>query len=384
MAKITRASIEALKPSGPFSYLWDSTLPGFGVRITAAGVKSFVLRYRVEGRQRIKTLGRVEVLELSEAQALAKSKLAALYTGADPFSQREAVHTLNDLAIAFQRGRKADLKPKTWKGYESLWQAVILPAIGSRPIKALNDEDTASLRRKVGKKHATFNRACALIVAALKWHGIPVEGHAFKKVAKYRERQRERILSSDENQRLYNAFSEYKRTRRTGWRYVDLFALLLLTGLRRDEWRLGRWEWINWEEGLYILPDNKTGGRVVYLPEIGIKILRDLHAAAKRPKSGFIFPSARTKRKAISWTWRQWDEVRADLALQGFTVHDMRRTAGSKAHAGGLNQRQVADLLGHKRLETSSRYIRDSEKKQTADKAAAAVATDWVPKKPVD
>ena len=120
---------------------------------------------------------------------------------------------------------------------------------------------------------------------------------------------------------------------------------------------------------------------MVYLPELALAILRDL-AGGKRPKSGFIFPSARTKKKALSWTWREWDTMRRDLSLQGFTVHDMRRTAGSKAHGKGLSQRQVADLLGHKRLETSSRYIHDPEKRKTAEAAAAAMSEDWHPSAP--
>lgn len=377
MAKITRAAIENLKPRGAFAYLWDSTMPGFGVRITATSVKSFVLRYRINGRQRIKTLGRVDVLELSEAQAIARQRLAALYTGADPFTQRGEIETLRDLAQAFQRERKDEIKPKTWAGYESLWHAHILPCLGTRTVKGLIDEDTSTLRRRLKKKPATFNRCVDLILNALKWHGIPVEGHPFKKAAKFAEHTRERILSTEENQRFYKSFSEYKAQRRTGWRYVDLFTLLLLTALRRDEWRLGRWEWVKWDEGLYILPDNKTGGRTVVLSELALQILRELHAGQKRPKTGFIFPSARSKKRALSWTWREWDTMRKDLNLQGFTVHDMRRTAGSKAHAGGLNQRQVADLLGHKRLETSSRYIHDPEKRKTADTAAQAMAEEW-------
>lgn len=383
MAKITRSSVESLEPAGAFTYLWDSTQPGFGVRVTAAGVKSYVLRYRIHGRQRIKTLGRVNVLDLTQAQALAKTKLAALCGGTDPFGGREAITTLRDLAEAFQKGRVGVLKAKTLASYDSLWCVHILPALGTRPADGLTDEDTATLRKRMAKTPTSFNRACALIVAALKWHGQPVETHPFKKAARFRETRRERILADDENQRLYNSFSEYKAQRRTGWRYVDLFALLLLTGLRRDEWRLGRWEWVNWQESLYILPDNKTGGRTVYIPEYGLQILRGLHAAQKRPKTGFIFPAARSKKKALSWTWREWDTMRTDLGLQGFTIHGMRHTAGSLAHSKGkLSQRQVADFLGHKRLETSSRYIHDNEKREGAETAARAVADGW--KKPVD
>ena len=37
---------------------WDAEIPGFGVRITAAGVTSFILDYRIFGRQRRYTIGR--------------------------------------------------------------------------------------------------------------------------------------------------------------------------------------------------------------------------------------------------------------------------------------------------------------------------------------
>lgn len=383
MAKITRAAIDALDfgaaRAGPqFFYLWDSELPGFGVRCTSAGVKSYVLRYRHGGRQRIMTLGRCGVLEVAAARAQAKERLAALYAGKDPFAGSGPITTLRELADAHQRGRKAELKPKTWAGYESLWNAHIIPCIGSSAVDALSDEDVNRLRKRLAKNKATFNRCMALVITALRWHGLPTDNHPFRKARRFKEGGRDRILSEDENQRLYAAFDDYKRHRKPGWRYVDLFALLLLTALRRDEWRLGRWEWVRWSDETYVLPDNKTGGRVVYLPQRALVILQALWKAAGRPKSGFIFPSAGTKRKAISWTWRQWDAMRRGLQIDGFTVHDMRRTAGSYAHEkGGLSQRQVGDLLGHKRMETTSRYIHDKEKKAGANAAAEAVAASW-------
>jgi len=383
MAKITRASIDALtfgpdRTGGQFVYLWDSELPGFGVRCTSAGVKAYVLRYRIAGRQRIMTLGRCAVLEVAAARAQAKERLAALYSGRDPFAGHGTIATVRELAEAHQRLRKGELKPKTMAGYDSLWNAHILPCIGSSAVESLSDEDVNRLRRRLAKKPATFNRCVALVLVALRWHGASIENHPFRKARRFKEGGRDRILSDDENQRLYASFDEYKRNRKAGWRYVDLFALLLLTGLRRDEWRLGRWEWIQWAAEVYILPDNKTGGRVVYLPQRALVILKALHKALGRPKTGFIFPSATTKRKAISWTWRQWEAMRKALKIEGFTVHDMRRTAGSYAHEkGGLSQRQVGDLLGHKRMETTSRYIHNKEKKAGANAAAEAMASGW-------
>jgi hypothetical protein len=73
--KLTDISIRALKPPETGYHIYnDDTLPGFGVRITAAGVKSYVLTHGVR-RQR-ETIGRVSIISLQEARAEAKRRLA--------------------------------------------------------------------------------------------------------------------------------------------------------------------------------------------------------------------------------------------------------------------------------------------------------------------
>ena len=51
--------VETLKcTEGKGQIFWDTALKGFGVRVTASGVKSFILNYRIQGRQRRYTIGR--------------------------------------------------------------------------------------------------------------------------------------------------------------------------------------------------------------------------------------------------------------------------------------------------------------------------------------
>lgn len=384
MSKLKKSDIDGLAcPEGKnLVYLWDSSLPGFGVRCTSAGVKAFVLRYRHGKKQRIKTIGRAAgelALDITAARDRARDKLGEAHKGGDPFiSTSRTVETVSDLAAAFQEGRAGELKTKTLESYVSLWKHIVA-AIGDTAVAALDESSVRALRDELGDKKTTFNRCLSLVLSALKWRGLLSDGHAFKRAKKYKENTRQRILSKDENENFYKALGEWKRERRGGWRYADLFILLLLTGLRRDEWRTGRWEWINWEESLYTLPDNKTGGRVVYLSTLATEVLRDMWVKAKKPKRGFIFPAADgTKKAPISWTWRLWNRMRKEVGLSGFRIHDMRHTAGSYAHSrGGLTQRQVADFLGHHRLETSSRYIHDEEKRQGAEIASKAISQEW-------
>lgn len=383
MPKLKKIDIEKLECADDKNlvYLWDSTLPGFGVRCTNAGVKSYVIRYRVAKKQRIKTLARVQVLDLSEAYKKAREKLSEAHGGEDPYiSSTRDVQTVRELSEAFNAGRKTELKKSTRGGYVSLWKH-INKAIGETAIVALDEQSVKKLKQEFAGKEASFNRALSLITSALKWQGVLTENHPLKRAKKFKEKTRQRILSRQENANFYKALGEYKRSRQAGWRYADLFILLLLTGLRRDEWRIGRWEWVEWESATYTLPDNKTGGRVVHLSSLAIDVLKDMALEQKSPKKGFIFPGPqRGKKHPISWTWRVWDNMRQAIGLDGFRIHDMRHTAGSYAHSvGKLTQRQVADFLGHHRLETSSRYIHDHEKKESAQIAAEAIAQDWNP-----
>lgn len=380
MPKFTKNSIDRLKcPKGKnLVFLWDPATPGFGVRCTRNGVKSFVLRYRLAGRQRIKTVARVGAMDISKAIRKARALLGDVYAGKDPFSRKGgAIKTVRELSEAFQVQRAYELKPKTLQSYESLW-IHINDAIGKVGIEFIDADSIAKLRKTLKDSPTTFNRCVALILTALKWYGIGVDNHPLKQVKRYKEKTRQRILSKDENTAFYKSLAAYKTAKRPGWKYADLVVLLLLTGLRRDEWRLGRWEWVDLESGLYILPDNKTGGRTVYLSTPAVDKLREIKADEGDPIGGFIFPAVRNKKKAMSWTWRQWDKIRRQAGLPDFRIHDLRHTAGSYAHShAGLTQRQVADFLGHAKLETSSRYIHDAEKRKAAEAAGNAIAESW-------
>jgi hypothetical protein len=68
--------------------IWDSKLPGFGVRMTSVGTKSFVLVYRHLGRPRRLTLGRYPTIGLAKARKLASDALLEIRNGNDPQGEK--------------------------------------------------------------------------------------------------------------------------------------------------------------------------------------------------------------------------------------------------------------------------------------------------------
>jgi hypothetical protein len=69
--KLTQPAIEKLNapPSGRIEY-WDSQLPGFGLRISETGRKTWVVMYRVQGKLVRETLGTAAVIpNVADARA---------------------------------------------------------------------------------------------------------------------------------------------------------------------------------------------------------------------------------------------------------------------------------------------------------------------------
>jgi hypothetical protein len=77
--KLTQPAIEKLKalPSGRIEY-WDNQLPGFGLRISETGRKTWVVMYRVGGKLVRETLGTAAVIpNLAHARSREPSKGAS-------------------------------------------------------------------------------------------------------------------------------------------------------------------------------------------------------------------------------------------------------------------------------------------------------------------
>ena len=86
---LTEKRIRDAKPGAKLVILWDETVKGLGVRVTPAGVKSFVLSYRAGGRKRLATLGRCAELSLRDARERAGRELADIREGGDPLRRRQ-------------------------------------------------------------------------------------------------------------------------------------------------------------------------------------------------------------------------------------------------------------------------------------------------------
>src|SRR5262249_22499827 len=98
---------------------WDSDLRGFGVRLLASGVRTWVVQYRTDSGQRRQRIGPAATLNAEEARKAAKKILAKVQLGHDPVAEKRersarAAETFGVMAERFLTRQKARLKPRSY------------------------------------------------------------------------------------------------------------------------------------------------------------------------------------------------------------------------------------------------------------------------------
>lgn len=387
--RITKRLVDGLTTTGAEYFVWDETLIGFGVRVQARGAKSYVVKYRAgSGRgapTRRVTLARVGTLTPDDARILAKKNLGAVAHGSDPAALKAAerrASTLRELAETYL-AEHVDVKrkPGTATHYRSLLEKAVLPELGSRRAERVTTSDLAKLHAKMRKRPYQANRMLAVMGALYTFAGkrklIPQGLNPARGIEQYPEQRRERFLVADELARLGDAVREAETiglpyeidekkpkakhapkeaNRRTliGPHVAAAIRLLILTGARLREILHLKWDYVDLERGLLLLPDSKTGKKAIVLNAPARDVLANLPRVGEYVIAG---QSAGTDDdKPRGDLNRPWRAIVKRAALPGLRIHDLRHTHASVGAGLGLGLPIIGKLLGHTQAATTARY----------------------------
>jgi len=375
-------SIQAPKVDGADVVLWDSELPGFGVRVKASAARSYLIQYRNStGRSRRVTIGRHGVLTAEQARNYARGLLADAKRGADPAAERKAARRAYTVAQLCDRYLKehAEVHKKASSVAEDrrLIDTRVRPALGTIKADAVTRDDVMRLHHSLRATPYEANRTLALLSKVFNlaeaWRVRPLQSNPCAHVKRFAERKRERFFSADELGRLGKALAdaEHARTEKPG--AIAAIKLLALTGCRRGEVLALRWEHVGLEAGVLRLPDAKAGARTVALGAPAVALL------AKLPRnSDYVVHSASSSKRPLSSSALEdaWHRVCKSARIPDARLHDLRHTMGTYGGQAGLNAFMIRDLLGHKTLAMTARYVeRDTDPlRAAADQVAGRIA----------
>ncbi len=331
-AKLTKTEVIKAKAPSPGAdgstrqtIYQDTELPGFGLRVSSGGARSYVVEYRKGGRKRRVTLGRHGPLTVDQARKLAKRELYSVAVGEDPAERKRQERegdTLADVVARYLDDLRARAEAGAKRGRLSGWESAcglvkrhVPAAMLRRKIADVTVEDVRRVHRTLADKaptadhvrtvlHAVFERALTEGLISTN-PAAPVK--RYSKPAK-----RRRALTLDELARLGSVLDGVEAIGQLDGHAVDPAAaatlrLLAMTGMRRSELlghqtkaRRGpreglRWSDLDLEAGTYALvahgggAGGKGGGpRMLPLGTATIDLLRSIKPDDLNPEAPVV------------------------------------------------------------------------------------------------
>jgi integrase len=377
--RISKRAVDALScPKGKDrTFLWDGDLAGFGVVAFPSGRKVFVAQFRQHGRSRRMALGDYGRLTPDEARSEAKKVLGAVETGENPLDARQAerhVRTFAEVAEEFlSQHVDAKRKSRTAQEYRKILRRHLLPKLGTKRLLDITRADIRRLHSSLADRPFIANRCLALISAIWNWAAkreeVPFEANPAQRIERNKENRRERFLSTEEISRIGDALhlaetkglpfkkSASKHAKPGQRRILDPYAvaairLLLLTGARKNEILCARWEYVDFERSMLLLPDSKTGRKTIYLSAPALAVLSELPRIEGNP---FVIAGEKDTAHRVDLK-NPWEAICEVAKLKGVRLNDLRHTFASFGAGASLGLPIIGKLLGHSQAQTTARY----------------------------
>ena len=353
---VNKIAIPEPMPNGKPKHVFYrcSALPGFGLRVTSGGAKSFIVEKRINGKVKRLTIGKYGLLTVEKARIKAMELLGDITLGKDPVAEKRAIDargvTLSQAFESYLTTRK-DLKPGTIKNYQTCVNGCLGDWKSKRLID-INKNLVEERHREIGQRApARANNTMRVLRA--------IFNHAMEK---YEDADGKPFISINPVLRLSRNRAWYRIERRTGmikphqlaaWFAAteqlhqdtarDYLQFLLFTGLRKMEAASLAWSDIDLTGRTFTVADTKNRKpHTLPLPDFLHKLLRQRFEDSTSP---WVFPG-RTDTGHLKEPRTAVTRVK-ELSGIEFTLHDLRRTFITVAESLDISAYALKRLANH-------------------------------------
>lgn len=351
--------------------IWDSDIPGFGLRVRPTG-KTWILAYRPLGAGRQANTKKMKLATLAatpkaaSARLLAQVALGKIAQGADPLADRARSKAkektrLSDLLDRYD----SHLERRRYVNRKHVLSSLRTKMAGllSRDVTALGGADFAEIIEGLRSKGLAgaaegFRSQCR---AFLTWCVTdakvltvsPLAGHRKERATRadrIAKEERGRALSDTELVAVWNAADPATT-------FSRLVRFYFLTGCRRGEGAGLTWTMVDQRNQVLNLPAVFVKqGRGHKVP-IAAQLADVLAGCIRDARSDLVFPSLRTGGEMSGWT--KMVSALSKAAGVDFTLHDLRRTFRTGLSKLGVDADTAELALGHARTDLEAIYNRD-------------------------
>ncbi|SDM48478.1 Site-specific recombinase XerD [Oryzisolibacter propanilivorax] len=392
-ARLTAARVEAFAcpPGKSQAFLWDTDAPALAVRATPTGRKTYTFESRLHGKTLRLSIGDVRAWTLAAARAEATRLTLLVDSGTDPREQKrqhEAEQAAQAAALAAQAvtvgeawaAYLADRRPhwgeRHYSDHEALARAGGQSAVRgtrgrgvtvagplhplmSQPLRELTTPAIEAWAQREGRTRPTVARlAWRLLRAFLAWcsehpdyrAAVPERNPAKSRRAREalgKPQAKDDALLKEQLPGWFAAVQAIRNPAQSAY-----LQGLLLVGARPGELLGLRWDDMNTQWRGLTIRDKVEGERVIPLtPYVW-------HLLAGLPRRGQYVFAGEDGDKPMSKPHKAHASACAVAAIDGLTLHGLRRSFGTLSEWLELPAGVVAQIQGHKPSATAEKHYR--------------------------
>jgi integrase len=319
-------------------------------------------------------LGRLEDIGFAKMKDLAKRLRSEVVLGGNPAIEKQARKAVPTYSWLAQKHLEyAETYQRSYCSTETIMRCHIRPRWDKARLNEITEAEIAKWlaeKAQAGLKPATvekirvvFGRSFKL---ALQWKVPGVLSNPVSNVPRRPfDNAREVFLSAAEAQRLQREVENSSNKQ-----LKHIVSLLLLTGARKSELLNAKWEHVDLERRVWLIPTSKNGkARRVPLSLPALKVIDRL---PRFRECEWLLPNPDTRKPFVSIK-KAWMTARDKAGLPRLRLHDLRHSFASFAINAGVDLYAVGKLLGHQDFKSTSRYSHvDNSTLQAAVDAGAA------------
>lgn len=354
--RFTDKAVRELKPTNKREYYHDTIAKDLLLQITPNGAKTFYLYKRMGGKPVRYKLGKVE-MGVKSARIEASKYRALVSNGVNPQETRKNIRNedpVENIYKKYMNDHKMKLAASTYESYQRLWNLHLKKAFGSKKISQVSIDTVRRFHKRLFEKPYCANKCVVFLKAMYNYvihEGVYKGSNPVLGIELNAEEHRVRYLEHAELERFFDALNEVEETVSR-----DAILFLLYTGVRKSNALAAKWDEIDLDAKIWLIPKTKTGKNItIALADSAVELLKDIRA--NNPEAKYVFPSAVSKTGHLVDIKRVWGTVKKKANIKNLHIHDLRHNLATYMIAQGANPFVVQRTLAHKSLKSTQVYV---------------------------
>ncbi|MCF7528662.1 tyrosine-type recombinase/integrase [Neisseria lisongii] len=332
---------------------------GLYLAVTPSGGKLWRLKYRIDGKEKLLSIGKYPAVSLVEAREAADNARKSIAAGIDPAAAKQQakkekqaalLNTFEHLARQWHKDNLHRWKPNHAERLLHHFERDVFPTIGQTPIDGLAVSDIKAVLERIAERGAvSYAEKIRQWIGAVYDYAAMLEitdRNPARALAKFLPKPKAEHMPALPKEDLAEFYRRLLLADVTQQNRIALL-LIMLVFVRNNELRGGQWAEIDFKQRLWTIPAARMKRpriHLIPLSDWAAELLQELHTITG--DTPYLFPS-RTKQNGYI-SENTLGKIMNGMGYKGRAVpHGFRRLASTILNEQGFRADPIERQLAH-------------------------------------